>query len=228
MTGEPLQIVLYLLAAVMMGGAIGIERTFHGHAAGFRTHTLVCLTSCALMLLAVYPSTWFAVVNPDVPLNITRVIQGVMTGIGFLGAGVIMKQGLEVRGLTTAAGIWSAAAIGILVGLGSMWTALCTTALTLIVLTVFRTAESKVPIELIVHAEVRFARDTVLAEDALRALVSRFGFSVDELTYALDVDQLFVYRLVMKTRSQSSLGQLAGAFGAEASVRQFDIALRRD
>lgn len=74
------------------------------------------------MLLAVYPSTWFAIVNPDVRLNITRVIQGLMTGIGFLGAGVIMKQGLEVRGLTTAAAIWSAAAIGILVGRGSLWT----------------------------------------------------------------------------------------------------------
>jgi putative Mg2+ transporter-C (MgtC) family protein len=228
MTGEPLQIVLLLLVSVVMGGAIGIERTFHGHAAGFRTHALVCLTSCALMLLAVYPWTWFAIANPDVRLNITRVIQGVMTGIGFLGAGVIMKQGLEVRGLTTAAAIWSAAAIGILVGLGSMWTALSTTVLTLIVLTLFRAAESKVPIELIVHAEVRFARDAVIAEDVLRALVARFGFSIEELTYALDVDQLFVYRLVMKTRSHNALGQLAGAFGAEASIRQFDIALRRD
>ena len=228
MTAEPLQIVLHLLASVVMGGAIGIERTFHGHAAGFRTHALVCLTSCALMLLAVYPSTWLAIVNPDVRLNITRVIQGVMTGIGFLGAGVIMKHGMEVRGLTTAAAIWSAAAIGILVGLGSMWTALSTTALTLIVLTLFRAAESKVPIELIVHAEVRFARDAVIAEDALRALVSRFGFSIEELTYALDLDQLFAYRLVLKTRSPSAMSQLAGALGAEASVRQFDIALRRD
>jgi putative Mg2+ transporter-C (MgtC) family protein len=225
---EPLQIMLQLLASVVMGGAIGLDRTFHGHAAGFRTHALVCLTSCALMLLAVYPSSWFETINPDVRLNVTRVIQGVMTGIGFLGAGVIMKQGLEVRGLTTAAAIWTSAAIGILVGVGSLWTAFLTTALTLIVLTLFRKAEGKVPIELFVHAEVRFARDAVLAEEALRALVARVGFEIEELTYALDDGQLFVYRLVMRTRSQRATRELASAFGAESSVRRFDISLRRD
>jgi len=225
---EPLQIMLQLLASVVMGGAIGLERTFHGHAAGFRTHALVCLTSCALMLLAVYPSSWFETINPDVRLNVTRVIQGVMTGIGFLGAGVIMKQGLEVRGLTTAAAIWTSAAIGILVGVGSLWTAFITTALTLIVLTLFRKAEGKVPIELFVHTEVRFARDAVLAEEALRALVARVGFETEELTYALDDGQLFVYRLVMRTRSQRAMRELASAFSAESSVRRFDISLRRD
>ena len=225
---EPLQILLQLLASVAMGGAIGLERTFHGHAAGFRTHALVCLASCALMLFALYPSSWFETVNPDVRANVTRVIQGVMTGIGFLGAGVIMKQGLEVRGLTTAAAIWTAAAIGLLVGVGSLWTAFATTALTLLVLTLFREAESKVPIELFVHAEVRFARDAVLSEEALRSLAARLSFGIEELTYALDGDQLFVYRLVMKTRSHHAMRELASAFGAESSVRRFDISLRRD
>src|SRR5690242_190409 len=102
MTGDVTRMALLLLAAVVLGGAIGIERTLHGHAAGFRTHALVCLTSCALTLLAAYPSAWIGASAADaLGLNISRVIQGVMTGIGFLGAGVIMKQGLEVRGLTT-------------------------------------------------------------------------------------------------------------------------------
>jgi putative Mg2+ transporter-C (MgtC) family protein len=212
-----------------MGGAIGIERNYHGHAAGFRTYGLVCLTSCALMLLAVHPSVWMGAASPDVlRLNITRVIQGVMTGIGFLGAGVIMKEGLEVRGLTTAAAIWSTAAIGILVGVGSLWTALAATVLTLGVLTAFRALESKVPIELIVHAELRFARDQHIPEDELRALVSGFAFTITELSYALDAQELFVYRLVLKTRSSNALSRLAETLRRDPRVRRFDIALRRD
>lgn len=165
MNGDMLQIILPLLVSVTMGGAIGIERTMQGHAAGFRTHALVCLTSCALMLLAAHPSAWMSEASPDVVRgSITRVIQGLMTGIGFLGAGVIMRQGLEVRGLTTAAAIWSAAGIGILVGVGSFWTALATTVLTLVVLTVFRRVEERLRVELIVHANVRFARDEIMTK----------------------------------------------------------------
>jgi len=229
MTGDVTRMALLLLAAVVLGGAIGIERTLHGHAAGFRTHALVCLTSCALMLLAAYPSAWIGASAADaLGLNISRVIQGVMTGIGFLGAGVIMKQGLEVRGLTTAAAIWSAAAIGIMIGVGSFWTALATTLLTLIVLTVFRKVEGRLPIELIVHATVSCARDDLIEEEELVALVRGFGLSIEELTYGLDAGQLFVYRLVMSTRSKSAMNRLAGALRAHARVQQFDIALRRD
>jgi putative Mg2+ transporter-C (MgtC) family protein len=220
---------LLLLAAMALGGAIGIERTLYGHAAGFRTHALVCLTSCALMLLAAYPSAWIdASVADALGVNITRVIQGVMTGIGFLGAGVIMKQGLEVRGLTTAAAIWSAAAIGIMIGVGSFWTALATTLFTLIVLTVFRSLEGRLPIELIVHATVHCSRDDLIGEEDLVALIGGFGFRIEELTYGLDAGQLFAYRLVMSTRSRSAMNRLAGALRTHAKVQQFDIALRRD
>jgi putative Mg2+ transporter-C (MgtC) family protein len=229
MTGDIWRIALLLLAAMALGGAIGIERTLHGHAAGFRTHALVCLTSCALMLLAVYPSAWIdAPVADALGVNISRVIQGVMTGIGFLGAGVIMKQGLEVRGLTTAAAIWSAAAIGIMIGVGSFWVALATTLFTLIVLTVFRKLEGRLPIELIVHATVQCARDDLIEQEDLVALVRGFALSVEELTYGLDASQLFAYRLVMSTRSRSAMNRLAGALRTHAKVQQFDIALRRD
>ena len=89
-------------------------------------------------------------------------------------------------------------------------------------------APDSFPIELFVHAEVRFARDAVLSEEALRTLAARLSFGIEELTYALDGDQLFVYRLVMKTRSHHAMRELASAFGAESSVRRFDISLRRD
>src|SRR2546423_10154461 len=112
-------IALHLVIALAAGGIIGLERSYHGRPAGFRTHALVCLSSCMLMVLTVYQDTWFSALALDqVSVDPTRMAQGIMTGIGFLGAGVIMKEGLTIRGLTTAASIWITAGIGILVGIG--------------------------------------------------------------------------------------------------------------
>ena len=112
-------ILLNLLGALLLGLLVGYERSYHGRAAGMRTYGLVCMASAALTIVAGYPEFWygghgatFAAVDP------TRVIQGVVTGIGFLGAGVIMREGFNISGLTTAASIWTSAVIGILVGVG--------------------------------------------------------------------------------------------------------------
>ena len=117
MDGEWLKILTHLPVATMAGGLIGLERSYHGRPAGFRTHTLVCVASGLLMLVTMYQAKWFTGAPLDtVRVDPTRMAQGVMTGIGFLGAGVIMREGLTVRGLTTAASIWVTAAIGILAG----------------------------------------------------------------------------------------------------------------
>src|SRR6266446_649325 len=106
--------------ALVIGALIGFERTFHGRPAGFRTHSLVCIASAILMIVTVYQNQWMTFVEHDaIRTDPTRMAQGIMTGIGFLGAGVVFKEGLTVRGLTTAAPIWVTAAIGILVGSGS-------------------------------------------------------------------------------------------------------------
>ena len=118
MSAEELEIVLHLLVATAAGGLIGLERSYHGRPAGFRTHALVCLFRPADARDRLR-GRWFpAGGRARVALDPTRMAQGIMTGIGFLGAGVIMKEGLSVRGLTTAASIWITAAIGILVGIG--------------------------------------------------------------------------------------------------------------
>jgi len=113
------EILLRLVVAVALGGALGMERSYHGRPAGFRTHALVGLASASLMLISSFESVWFH--TPDgvrATIDPTRMAQGLMTGIGFLGAGVIMRHGPTVRGLTTAASIWITAAIGILLGIG--------------------------------------------------------------------------------------------------------------
>ena len=108
------EIALPLCSAWLAGSLIGLERSYHGRPAGFRTHTLVCMASALLMLVTVYESQWFVSGRLErVVVDPTRMAQGIMTGIGFLGAGVIMKEGLSVRGLTSAASIWITAAIGL-------------------------------------------------------------------------------------------------------------------
>src|SRR4029453_2977455 len=127
-----LNIALRLLAAVSVGGLIGLERSYHARPAGFRTHALVCLSTSLLMLVTVYERIWFAAMTETrTTLDPTRMAQGIMTGIGFLGAGAIMKEGLSVRGLTTAASIWITAAIGILIGIGFFFPAVVASVLTL-------------------------------------------------------------------------------------------------
>src|SRR3984893_7735792 len=100
MTHDELVIVVRLGAALLIGAMIGLERSYHGRPAGFRTHSLVCLASSLLMLVTVYEGQWFTPQSMQrVVVDPTRMAQGIMTGIGFLGAGVIMKEGLSVRGL---------------------------------------------------------------------------------------------------------------------------------
>src|SRR5512134_1842478 len=173
MEQEYLDILEHLLVALGAGGLIGLERSYHGRPAGFRTHALVCLASSALMLVTVYQSQWY----PEsfagrVALDPTRMAQGIMTGIGFLGAGVIFKEGLTVRGLTTAASIWITAAIGVLMGIGLYMPGAVATVAALGVLSVFRQIEMRFPTEHYAHHVLRFARDAVLPEADVRALLA--------------------------------------------------------
>jgi putative Mg2+ transporter-C (MgtC) family protein len=223
---EELDIVVHLLVATAAGGLIGLERSFHGRPAGFRTHTLVCVASSLLMLVTVYQSRWFVTAPLDViRIDPTRMAQGIMTGIGFLGAGVIVREGLSVRGLTTAASIWITAAIGILAGVGFYFPAAVATALALGVLAVFRWIEVWMPAQFYAHFQVRFARDMVMPEQELRDLVSRFGFSIANLSHRLeDNGRYFEYRMVIRSKDQQDAARLAQALEQTSSVVEFRIA----
>jgi putative Mg2+ transporter-C (MgtC) family protein len=130
-----IRVVIRLLAAMILGGIIGIQRERSGKAAGFRTHMMVCLGT------AVFVITCSSVgMASDA---VSRVIQGLVTGIGFIGAGTILKleSEEEIKGLTTAAGIWMTAAIGITVGLGAVGVALISTVLALVILALAQPVE---------------------------------------------------------------------------------------
>lgn len=222
---ETLKIVVHLTAALVAGGVIGLERSYHGRPAGFRTHTLVCVASSLLMLVPLYQWDWL----PGVPLDTvrtdpTRMAQGIMTGIGFLGAGVIFKEGLSVRGLTTAASIWITAAIGILLGIGFYAPAVLATVLTIGILSFFRWIEVKLPSHYYAHHLVRFDRASVMPEPELRAFLAGNGFTIANMSYRVSDDRAwFEYRMVISTNDPQKLQTLAVALRELVSVRSFRI-----
>src|SRR5687768_14911176 len=211
MEREQFAILEHLLTALAAGGLIGFERSFHGRPAGFRTHTLVCVASSALMLVTLYGGQWFpAAFSGNINLDPTRMAQGIMTGIGFLGAGVIFKEGLTVRGLTTAASIWVTAAIGILIGIGFHFAATVGAVATLSVLAAFRFLERRLPTEFYAHHSLTFEHDAVMGEPDLRRLLSEHGFTIANLSYRMsDTDKRFEYRMVIKTRDRRNAEALA-------------------
>jgi len=225
MEREQIAILEHLLIALAAGGLIGFERSFHGRPAGFRTHTLVCIASSALMLITLYGPRWFpAEFAGRVALDPTRMAQGIMTGIGFLGAGVIFKEGLTVRGLTTAASIWITAAIGILAGIGFYFPLVVTTVLTLGTLSIFRWIESAVPSEFYAQLRVKFAHDSPMPQEDLLRFVSGHGFSVANLSYHYNTDdRFFEYRASIRTRKAGNVRSLSEALSQNHTVREFSI-----
>ena len=123
-----LQLLFQLLLTAVLVGVVGLEREWHGRAAGLRTYILVGLGSCLIMQIGVY----FQTVFPNATADPARLVAQVVTGLGFLGAGTIWKAGNSIRGLTTAGGLWVAGGIGLAVGAGFYQGAIMVTTLVLL------------------------------------------------------------------------------------------------
>ncbi len=224
------EVTVHLFAALVIGGLIGIERTFSGRPAGFRTHVLVCMASALLMMITVYQPLWLGTLPLEmVRTDPTRMAQGIMTGIGFLGAGVIFKEGLTVRGLTTAASIWITAAIGTLLGIGFYMPAIVAAALTLATLSILRVMERWLPSRHHAEHTLCFAREQVLPEQQVRELLEHFGFHVLKVGYELtQKGEVFEYRMVVRAVDPGSFQRLARALLAKPEVLEFRISLMAD
>jgi putative Mg2+ transporter-C (MgtC) family protein len=118
--GWPLEGLARLILAGMVGGLIGLERELRGRHAGFRTNLLVCFGSCLAMIVSTHFALTAWPLHPGTNLNVdpARIAYGIMTGVGFLGAGCIVQRNGGVRGLTTAAALWCVAALGLAAGFG--------------------------------------------------------------------------------------------------------------
>jgi len=124
-----------ILLALLLGGLLGAEREFRDKAAGFRTLILISVGACLFTLFSIHMG------DPDDP---TRIAANIVTGIGFLGAGVILREGARVTGLTTAAMIWLSAALGMGVGSGQIWISVAATLIILVVMWLFPVLEGAI------------------------------------------------------------------------------------
>ncbi len=226
MEAQAWQIALHVGSAWLAGSLIGLERTFHGRPAGFRTHALVCVASALLMVMTTHQWEWLGSVPLEtVRTDPTRMAAGIMTGIGFLGAGVIFKERLTVRGLTTAASIWLTSVLGILFGIGFFYPAVLGTGVALGTLAVFRWMEDRLPSQVYAYCSVRFRRSEVVDEDQLRSWVGDHKLQITNLNYILAEDgEVFEYQMVLRSTRRESFRALAEDLRTRGPVLAFSVA----
>ncbi len=136
---------LRLVFASVMGALVGLEREHRGRSAGLRTHLLVSLGACLVMLVSLnFAKVYADKSDPTLQVDPARVAYGVMTGIGFLGAGAIIRLGPTIRGLTTAASLWCTAAVGLACGFGMYWIAISANVLILTALVLLHWLDDRV------------------------------------------------------------------------------------
>lgn len=220
-----------VVAAMTAGGLIGVERTYHGHPAGFRTHILVCLTSCLLMLAAMHQSTWSFAALPGqtVVIDPTRMAHGLLTGIGFLCAGVIFREGFSVHGLTTAASLWVTSAIGVLFGVGMLDLALLGSAVTVGVLAVLRLIDAKLPHVGVMDVTLRWKRGQAPSGQAVRDLLRGKGVKVVRLGHVMSHDgAIHEHHLKVKGAMPIDVDGLVAHLGEETGLAGFSILPREE
>lgn len=222
-----------LLGALLLGLIVGYERSYHGRAAGMRTYGLVCMAAAALTVLAGYPSYWFGGhVNTSLAGDPTRVIQGIVTGIGFLCAGVIMREGLNISGLTTAASIWTCAAIGVLVGVGFYASAMLLTLLSAVCMMWVSKLESWLPSRPAVAVTLGFQHNVVPQEHALRSLVNAHGYEVAAGSFAIRSNEgrleWHFVAIAFSKDSGSAMNELASGLCALPGVENFALSHARN
>lgn len=178
-------VFLNLLGALVLGLLVGYERSYHGRAAGMRTYGLVCLASAALTVIVGYPELWFGghisghMQGQPLP-DVTRVIQGIVTGIGFLCAGVIIKEGFSISGLTTAASLWTASAIGVLVGVGFYAAAIMLAVMSAVVMMWISQLEAWLPSRHAIAVVLNFREGFDPSEEAVREAMHASGYRIAE------------------------------------------------
>jgi putative Mg2+ transporter-C (MgtC) family protein len=179
-------LLMDMLFALVLGLIFGYERSYHGRAAGMRTYGLVCMVSAALIAISGYSRQWFggAVLGIG-PVDPTRVVQGIVTGIGFLGAGIIMKDGLNISGLTTAASIWAASAIGVLVGLGFYVDAVGLTLLAVMFIMWGAKIGSFLPSRHPLAVVLQFRKGFLPSEEAIRKIALEHGYEIAQGSIAI-------------------------------------------
>lgn len=226
-------VFLNLLGALLLGLLVGYERSYHGRAAGMRTYGLVCMASAALTVIAGYPDFWYGgqiAVMPNA--DPTRVIQGIVTGIGFLGAGVIMKEGFNISGLTTAASLWAASVIGIMIGIGFYFAGILLAILSAICMVWISRLESWLPSRHAIAVMVRFRKEFSPELDLVRQFTLRRGYQLASgslwISYEQEQPEWHFVAVALNKKSGTSLSQLASELAVFEGVDRFHLSHARN
>jgi putative Mg2+ transporter-C (MgtC) family protein len=222
-----------LFGALLLGLLVGYERSYRGRAAGMRTYGMVCMASAALTVIAGYPGDWYggqtvAALGADP----TRIIQGIVTGVGFLGAGVIMKDGFNISGLTTAASIWAASVIGVLVGIGFYLSAMLLALMSAICMIWVPKIASWLPSRSAIAIELRFAQGVAPSEDKLREAAVKRGYEIAPGSISIGVQggkaEWHFVAVAFDKHSGSPLSDLARELTAIEGVDAFQLSHARN
>jgi len=223
--------LLPVLGAVIAGGVIGIEREWRGRAAGLRTHILVSLASALLMLAAMSQADWAFRALPDenIVTDPTRMAHGVLTGIGFLCAGVIFRTGFSIHGLTTAASLWITSALGLLFGAGLYGLGVLGTAAAATILIGLRLISRALPVRAVVDAEVSWERREPSPEPEIEAALKAVDAAVRYDRFEMIDDGRLARRTWrLKASDEAGLKRLAERLGATPGVVGFSLDPRDD
>jgi putative Mg2+ transporter-C (MgtC) family protein len=175
------EIIMRLLLGTLFGGVIGFERQVHGRPAGFRTHILVCIAAVLIMLVSEYYQYLSSVDPSYVRIDPGRIAAGALAGVGFIGAGVVLKSGLSIQGLTTAACIWVVSAIGLAIGSGLYLAGAVTFAITIFSLASLRVVERKLP--KLTFRFLTITADLGADEDQILSVIKNTDLSVVNIDY---------------------------------------------
>ncbi|QFY43780.1 MgtC/SapB family protein [Candidatus Methylospira mobilis] len=227
------QVFLNILGALLLGLLVGYERSYHGRAAGMRTYGLVCMASAALTAMSGYPHFWYGGLTSGVgSADPTRVIQGIVTGIGFLGAGVIMKEGYSISGLSTAASIWCSSVIGILMGVGFYLAALLLALLSVGYMTWGFVLERLLPGHQTLVVSLKFRADYSPQQTLLNIELGRCGYRLLAPTLTITANSgqkewRFTIASLGKSK-ECSIAQLSDELSALSWIESFELAPARN
>lgn len=201
------EIALRLIVGAALGGAIGFERQSHGRPAGFRTHLIVCLASVLIMIVSDRYYELSRLNESIIRIDPARIAAGAITGIGFLGAGVILKSGFTVQGLTTAACLWIVSAIGLAVGSGLYMPAFIAFLITVFALWVLRKVESRV--SRLIYKILVITADINLPKKAMLKSIKDRGFSISDIDYEVDkTSDEITYHIKFVFRNEEKIEEL--------------------
>lgn len=197
------EIIIRLLLGAVIGGIIGFERSTHGRAAGFRTHLLVCVAGVLIMTVSEYYHYLSLWDSSYIRVDPARLAAGAITGVGFLGAGVIVKSGLNVQGLTTAACLWIVSAIGLSIGSGLYVAGLASFVITYLSLWLLRRVEDKMP--RLSYKFMTIVMEGRGDEGSVRSVIEKCGASVGRIDYERDLERsVSTYKITVSVRDVSS------------------------